>query len=131
MNKSYVYWPVTALFSLGLLGSGVGDLTYAAPIVEGLTHLGYPAYFPTILGFWKVAGVIAVLAPGLPRLKEWAYAGFFFALTGAATSHVLAGDPASAAAASLILLALGVASYVLRPASRALDALPEPALEAA
>lgn len=123
MNKSYVYWPLTALFSLALLGSGVGDLVRAAPIVEGLTHLGYPSYFPMILGFWKVVGVLAVLAPGLPRVKEWAYAGFFFALTGASASHWLQGDPAGAAVTPLVLAALGVGSYLLRPRSRALGAV--------
>ena len=54
--------------------------------VEGIVHLGYPLYFITIIGFWKVLGAITLLAPGFPRLKEWAYAGIFFDLTGAAAS---------------------------------------------
>ncbi|MEQ1502845.1 MAG: DoxX family protein [Myxococcota bacterium] len=119
-NKLIGYWAVTGLFALALTGSGLGDLTRAAPIVEGLTHLGYPWYFPLILGFWKVLGVVGILAPGFPRVKEWAYAGFFFALTGAAASHLFAGDGLGGAVAPLVLLGLGIGSYALRPADRAL-----------
>ncbi len=85
-------------------------------MIEGLAHLGYPAYFATILGAWKLAGVAAILAPGLPRVKEWAYAGFSFALTGAALSHVAAGDPLGNVVAPLVPLGLMLASWVLRGA---------------
>ncbi len=86
-----------------------------------LGQLGYPPYLLNILGFWKVLGAVAVLVPGLPRLKEWAYAGFFFDLTGAAASHTFAGDDAGKVLAPLFFLALVAASWALRPASRRLQ----------
>jgi len=87
-----------------------------------MRHLGYPLYFASILGFWKLAGAIAIVTPGLPRLKEWAYAGFFFNLTAAAASHAAAGDSAADVIAPLGFLALVLASWALRPASRTLGA---------
>jgi hypothetical protein len=116
--RSIGYWITTALFALALAGSGVGDLMQAPQIAEGLAHLGYPPYLMTILGIWKMLGVVAILAPGFPRLKEWAYAGFAFELTGAAFSHVAAGI--GSPVAPLVLLALGVASWALRPENRLL-----------
>jgi uncharacterized membrane protein YphA (DoxX/SURF4 family) len=75
------------------LGSGgVGDILRTQPVVDGMTHLGYPAYFCVILGVWKVLGAVAVLVPRFPRLKEWAYAGAVFELTGASASHLAVGD---------------------------------------
>ncbi len=85
-----------------------------------MTLLGYPAYFVIILGVWKVLGGIAVLVPGVPRLKEWAYAGMFFDLTGAAASHAAVGDPAAKIATPLILVVIVAASWALRPESRKL-----------
>lgn len=114
MTRTVAYRLTTVLFAAALAASGVGDLVRAAPIAEGLAHLGYPDYFPWILGFWKVAGVAALLLPVPAVVKEWASAGFFFALTGAAASHLLAGDPPGAAVAPLVLLALGAGSYALR-----------------
>lgn len=105
-----------------LAGSGLGNLTRSPQVVEALAALGYPAYFPTILGFWKVAAAAAILAPGLPRLKEWAYAGVFFAMSGAVASHLLAGDPASKAVAPVVILGVVGASWGLRPESRKLPA---------
>jgi len=114
MSKRIPYWAVTGLFSLAMLGSGLADLAHSPAIMEGLQHLGYPTYFAGILGFWKVAGVLAIVVPGLPRLKEWAYAGFTFALSGAALSHAFLGDPVSAVFTPLVLLALAAASYALQ-----------------
>jgi hypothetical protein len=119
--RSIGYWIVTGLFALASLGSGIGDLMQAPQIAEGIGHLGYPAYLMTLLGIWKVLGVGAILAPGLPRLKEWAYAGFAFQLTGAAFSHLAAG--VGSPVAPLVLLALGAASWALRPESRTLGRL--------
>jgi hypothetical protein len=98
------------------------DLTRGPPVMEGMAHLGYPAYFVLILGTWKVLGTAAVLAPGLPRVKEWAYAGMFFDLTGAAASHTASGDPAAKILMPLILVSLVAASWKLRPANRMLSA---------
>ena len=91
-----------------------------------MTHLGYPVYFASILGLWKLLGAIAIVAPGFPRLKEWAYAGFFFDLTSAAVSRAAVGDGVADILAPLGFLALVLASWALRPASRTLAA---PALE--
>jgi DoxX-like family len=85
-------------------------------------HLGYPLYFATLLGVWKLLGAIVITAPGLPRVKEWAYAGFCFDLTAAAMSHAAVGDATGDIVAPLVFLALVVASWALRPESRRLPA---------
>jgi uncharacterized membrane protein YphA (DoxX/SURF4 family) len=87
-------------------------------MVVVMRALGYPLYFLTILGTWKVLGAAALLAPRLPRLKEWAYAGIFFDLTGAAISHAFSGDPAGKVATPLVFLLLAGASWALRPPAR-------------
>ncbi len=124
------YWMATSLIALETLAGGVVDLThgrtsvFSGPlVVDVITHLGYPVYILTILGLWKIPGAIVLLAPGLPRLKEWAYAGIFFELTGAAASFVLHGDGARELIAPVILALLAVASWALRPQSRMLGAL--------
>jgi hypothetical protein len=103
------------------------DLAHPPDLMAGMAHLGYPAYFMTILGTWKVLGALAILAPKFPRLKEWAYAGMVFDLTGAAASHAMSGDPAGKILTPLVILGFVVASYALRPKSRAF----EPELEGA
>ena len=113
------YWLTTGLFAAVLLAAGLAELTSAPAVVETTLALGYPAYFLTILGFWKVLGAPVLLVPGLPRLKEWAYAGIFFDLTGAAASHAFSGDPAGKIAIPLVLLFIAAASWALRPPSRA------------
>jgi len=115
------YWITTALvaFSLGL--GGVGDVLRMKPVVEGMAILGYPAYFCVILGIWKLLGTVTILAPGLPRLKEWAYAGIVFDFTGAAASHFVVGDSMGVMVAALVLTGLAFASWSLRPSSRRLD----------
>ena len=115
--KLICYWIVTIVVATELLVGGVWDLTQRADAVQVVTHIGYPAYVLTILGFWKLLAVIAWIVPGYPTLKEWAYAGVFFELTGAAASHVLRGNP-SEAILPLILAALSMASWALRPSSR-------------
>jgi uncharacterized membrane protein YphA (DoxX/SURF4 family) len=88
-----------------------------------MQHLGYPAYFLTILGIWKVLGGIVLLAAGMPRLKEWAYAGAVFNLTAAGWSHVASGDPTWHVVATSILTGIALASWALRPESRRLGAI--------
>jgi len=85
----------------------------------------YPAYFVAIIGFWKVLGSMALLAPGFPRLKEWTYAGIFFNMTGACASHIAAGSEAWHVPLTLAFAALTVASWALRPANRVLGGLPK------
>ena len=88
----------------------------APQVVATISHLGYPSYIATILGTWKLLGVLAILAPGFPRLKEWAYAGFFFDLTGAAVSHAASGDAVGVVIFPLVLLVAVMASWALQPA---------------
>ncbi|HYL99987.1 MAG TPA: DoxX family protein, partial [Blastocatellia bacterium] len=90
-NRAIVYWGTTALLAFELGLGGVWDVL-RVPQVRGVTdRLGYPAYFLVILGVWKLFGAIAVIIPRFPRLKEWAYAGVVFNLTGALASHIASG----------------------------------------
>jgi uncharacterized membrane protein YphA (DoxX/SURF4 family) len=122
--KTIAFWTTTILGPTSFVIGGVLNLTQSDQAVTTLQHLGYPAYFAGILGFWKLAGAIAITVPGLPRLKEWAYAGFFFNLTAAAASRAAAGDSAADVIAPLVFLALVMASWALRPPSRTLAATP-------
>jgi uncharacterized membrane protein YphA (DoxX/SURF4 family) len=110
----------TALTAFVFLSGGVMDVVQPPELLKGMTDLGYTAYFTTILGVWKVLGSLAVLAPRLPRLKEWAYAGMFFDLTGASASHASVGDPVAKIVTPLIIVAVVIASWALRPESRRL-----------
>ena len=114
------YWVCTGLIGFAFLSGGVVDVLQPAEAVQGMTHLGYPLYFMTIIGVWKVLGAIAILAPGLPLIKEWAYAGIVFDLTGAAASHAAVGDGAADILTPLVMTAMAVASWYLRPESRRL-----------
>jgi hypothetical protein len=116
--KTFAYWGATLLTALAFLTGGVADLTRGPALVAGMSHLGYPSYFMLILGAWKVLGALAIVAPRLPRLKEWAYAGMFFDLTGAALSHASVGDPPAKVLVPLVILAIAATSWALRPASR-------------
>lgn len=113
-TRNLAYGITTTLLALAFLGGGLADLSRAPAVMEGMRALGYPDYFATILGVWKLLGAAALITPGLPLLKEWAYAGIFFDLSGAALSHAIVGDPASKIAAPLLLLGLAAASWALR-----------------
>lgn len=119
-TRRIAYWVATAVTAFVFLSGGVGNIAQPSYVMEGMTHLGYPAYFVTILGVWKILGGIAVLAPRFPRLKEWAYAGMFFDLTGASASHAAVGDPVGKIVTPLVLLGIVMASWALRPESRKL-----------
>ncbi len=121
-SQAIAYWSSTALLAAAFVLGGAIDASASPPVVAFLAHLGYPAYFATLIGVWKVLGGVAELAPGLPRLKEWAYAGIFFDLTGAAVSHAASGDGASKVMTPLVLVGIGFASWLLRPQSRRLSA---------
>jgi DoxX-like family len=125
-TKRLAYWISTALIALVTVNGAVGDLTQAQWTLEPVTLLGYPSYLLTILGVWKALGVVVILAPGWLRLKEWAYAGIFFTMTGAALSHTLAGDFGPYGLhpiAPLFFALLTIVSWALRPESRTLGAL--------
>ena len=113
-----IYWIATLWLSLGMLSTGIVQLLKLKEEADMFTHLGYPLYFLTLLGIWKILGVVAVLIPKFPLLKEWAYAGFFFAMTGAVYSHFAAGDAAKEFFGPSLLIILTAASWYLRPADR-------------
>ncbi len=89
-GKMIAYWTVTLLLAASITLSGIGQLMQYGGNVELVTHIGFPLYVTSILGSWKLLGVIAIVVPGFPRLKEWAHAGIFFLMTGAAVSHAFA-----------------------------------------
>ena len=118
--RTIAYWIATILGPASFMIGGVLFLARAEQPSATLAELGYPPYLLEILGTWKILGALAVLAPGLPRLKEWAYAGFFFELSGAAASHVLAGHSIGKVLEPVVFLVFVLASWALRPASRRL-----------
>lgn len=116
------YWAVTLLVALETLIGGIADLMqgrtvlFAGPLVaDVVTSLGYPVYILKIIGFWKVLGGVVLLLPGYPKLKDWAYAGIFFELSGAAASWLLYNRNIGAATAPAILAVLVLASWALQP----------------
>jgi uncharacterized membrane protein YphA (DoxX/SURF4 family) len=115
-----IYWVATVWLSLGMVSTGVVQLLQGKQEVDFITQLGYPAYFLIILGIWKILGVVAVLLPKYPLLKEWAYAGFFFAMSGAIFSHFANGDDAKEFFGPTLLLLLTVVSWYFRPQERKL-----------
>jgi len=117
-RNKIIYWVATIWMSFGMLSGGIAQLLHMEDSVKGLTDLGYPAYFLNILGVWKILGVIAVLIPKFPLVKEWAYAGFFFCMSGALYSHIAAGDPAIKSIGPVLLIVLTVVSWYFRPADR-------------
>lgn len=115
-----IYWIFTAWLALGMTSTGIVQLMKVQEEAAMFARLGYPAYLLTIIGVWKILGVVAVLIPKFPLLKEWAYAGFFFCMSGAIVSHMALGDPIGEVAPPLLLLVLTVISWYFRPASRKL-----------
>lgn len=116
-----IYWIATLWLSLGMVSTAIVQLLKTQEEVDRVKHLGYPIYILTLLGAWKILGVIAVLLPGFPRVKEWAYAGFFFAMSGAVFSHVISADPVKELFGPSLLILLTVISWQARPASRKLQ----------
>jgi uncharacterized membrane protein YphA (DoxX/SURF4 family) len=126
-TRNIAYWVTTGLTAFVFLLGGAFDVARPASVVEIMNKLEYPGYLAVILGVWKILGGIAVLIPRFPRLKEWAYAGMFFDLTGAAASHAVCGHPAGEIVPPVVILGIVMASWALRPESRRLkDASSEP-----
>ena len=115
--KTVVYWITTTFVTLVLGISGGMSVAHAAPLMEALRHLGYPAYFANILGVGKTLGLLVFLAPGMPRFKEWAYAGFSITILSASYSHFSSGDRLLAFEPLLTFSALA-GSYFTRPDNR-------------
>ncbi|GAA4305897.1 DoxX family protein [Compostibacter hankyongensis] len=125
-GRKIIYWIATLWLSLGMVSTGAVQLLKAKEGpggVDSMTHLGYPLYLVTLLGIGKILGVIAILIPRFPLIKEWAYAGFFFIMSGAIFSHIAAGDPATELFPALLLLVLTALSWYFRPADRRIISL--------
>ena len=120
-RNKIIYWIATIWLALGMLSTGLVQFLKAKEGqggVDMITHLGYPVYLLTLLATWKIFGVAAILIPKFPLLKEWAYAGFFFIMSGAIFSHIAACDPVKELFPSLLLLVLTVVSWYFRPLDR-------------
>lgn len=126
MNKAkkIIYWVATIWLSLGMASTGIVQIMHLDADVARMQHLGYPIYFLTLLGIWKILGVVAILSPRFAVVKEWAYAGFFFAMSGAVISHIVLHDPLLEILPSVWLIVLTVVSWSLRPESRKMKASP-------
>src|SRR6266702_4756626 len=113
-RNKIIYWISTLWLALGMVSTGAVQLfkgKEGAGGVDFITHLGYPIYVLTILGTWKFLGVVTVLVPKFPLLKEWAYAGFFFAMSGAIFSHMSTGDSVNEIFPASLLLILTLVSW--------------------
>ena len=119
-RNKIIYWVTTGLLTFGMLAQGLAQILQAKGYVDIIVHLGYPLYFLYIIGVWKILGVIAILIPRFELVKEWAYAGFFFVMSGALFSHIALGDSVNDTAPSLVLLILIVVSWYFRPTDRKL-----------
>ena len=120
-RNKIIYWIATIWLALGMVATGSVQLFKAKEGQGGadmITHLGYPVYLLTLLGAWKILGVVAILIPKFSLVKEWAYAGFFFVMSGAIFSHIALGDSVVEILPALLLLALTVISWYFRPAGR-------------
>lgn len=113
-----IYWVATIWLALGMTSSGIVQILALEEVIEPMSAMGYPVFFLTIIGVWKLLGVVAILMPKFPLLKEWAYAGFFFLMTGAILSHFAVGDAASEFFGPSLLLVMTVVSWYYRPANR-------------
>lgn len=116
--KKISYWIFTLWLALGMVSTGIVQVLKVKSETDFIIQLGYPGYILTLLGAWKILGAAAVLVPKLPLIKEWAYAGFFFTMTGAVYSHIAAGSAMKEIFPAVLLLALTVVSWSLRPAER-------------
>lgn len=119
-RNKIIYWIATIWLSLGMLSTGIVQLLKTEDEVNKMTELGYPLYFLTIIGVWKILGVVAILIPKFPLLKEWAYAGFFINMSGAIISHLMSGSEAKEIFGPALLLVLTIISWYFRPVDKKL-----------
>jgi hypothetical protein len=117
-RNKIIYWIATLWLALGMVSTGVVQLLNVKDEVDNMIDLGYPAYLLSLLGILKILGTVTVLIPKFPVLKEWAYAGFFFAMSGAIFSHIVSGNSMSKIFPPLLLLILTLVSWYFRPANR-------------
>lgn len=116
--NNILYWVSTLWLALGMVSTGTVQIIKMEEEVDNFTNLGFPIYLMPYLGIWKILGVAAVLVPKFPLLKEWAYSGFFFAMSGAVFAHLAVGDAAQEIFGPGLLLLLTVLSWYYRPADR-------------
>lgn len=117
-RKLIWYWIITGLLSFCLFSGGLAQALQLPDVLKGFKPLGYPTYFISLIGIWKMLGIIAILIPGFKLLKEWAYAGLFFTMTGAVISHLASNDIHPQIVAPAVFAVFTVLSWYLRPASR-------------
>lgn len=117
-RNKIIYWVSTIWLVLGMLSTGIVQLIQMDEEKQMMTDLDYPIYLMTILGVSKILGVIAILIPKFPLMKEWAYAGFFFTMSGAVISHIIIADPIGKIFPPLLLLILTIISWYSRPANK-------------
>lgn len=121
LRDKIIYWVSTLWLSLGMVSTGIVQLIPLEEELQKMNALGYPTYFLSIIGFWKLLGVIAVLVPKFPLLKEWAYSGFFFVMTGAIFTHFAVRDNIVEYFGPTLLLILTLISWYYRPSDRKLS----------
>lgn len=113
-KTNIIYWTITGLFSAFMVFSSIGNVTSDEQSVAFLhQHLGFPLYMIPFLGVAKILGVIGILIPGFPRLKEWAYAGLTFDLVGALYSNTMVDGVNFGSAFMLVIIGFLAASYLL------------------
>jgi len=117
-KKLMWYWIITVILSFCLFSGGMAQAVQVKGVIDGFKPLGYPAYFISLIGIWKMLGIIAILVPGLKLLKEWAYAGLFFVMSGAVISHIASNHVTIQIIAPFLLTVFTVLSWYLRPANR-------------
>lgn len=117
-TRAVAYWVATGLLAAELIVGGICDILRIPLVRDVVVHLGYPTYLLVILGTWKILGGAAILVPGYPVLKEWAYAGAFFVFSGAMVSHLTTGKDLQELGVLAVALILVVGSWALRPPSR-------------
>jgi DoxX-like family len=117
-RKLIWYWIITGLLSLFMFSGGLFQALLVKDVLTGFKPLGYPTYFIALIGIWKMLGIIAILVPKFKLLKEWAYAGLFFTMTGAVISHIASNDIKSQIIAPIVFTIFIVLSWYLRPADR-------------
>lgn len=120
-RNKVLYWIATLWLSLGMVSTGIVQIIGIEEELQKMERLGYRHYFLVTIGVWKILGVVAVLIPGYPLVKEWAYAGFFFLMSGAIVSHTAMGDSAQEFFGPSLLLMLTLLSWYLRPDDRKLS----------
>jgi hypothetical protein len=122
-RKLIWYWIITGVLSFCIFFGGLAQTLQLQKTIEGFKPLGYPIYFISLIGIWKMLGIIAILIPGFKMLKEWAYAGIFFTMTGAVISHIASNDVKAQIIAPIVLAVFTVLSWYLRPANRKIIAV--------